>query len=183
MGVGVALLQSADGIGPAVGPALRLSFGARLGPDPADRAALPPAAAPATLAGRLSVAGPALAPALSGEAGTASVRQELALLELVYAFPAGGPLVPVLSAGAGAYHLHLAGAPDPPLRPAEGGVWAALAGAGAGVGLRLTERAALLADVQVLVAQPRPVVQLGRETLGTAGRPTFSGFLCLLARL
>jgi hypothetical protein len=185
MAAGVALLQSADGIGPAVGPALRVSLGARRGPAPPDRTALSPASpgAPASFAGRLTVAGPALAPALAGEAGTVSVRQELALLELVYAFPARGPLVPVLSAGAGAYHLHIAGAPDPPLRAAEGDVWAALAGAGAGVGLRLTERAALLADAQVLFTQPRPVVQLASEMLGTAGRPTFAGFLGLLARL
>ena len=112
-----------------------------------------------------------------------SVRQELAAIELVYALPVDGPVVPVFSAGAGAYHLRIAGAPDPPLQGATGDVWAALAGAGVGAAIRLTDRVAAMADVQVLVTEPRPVVQLAGETLGTAGRPTFAGFLGLLARL
>ena len=168
---GAFVLQSADGVGPALGPALRLSIGP---PWPVARGAF---------AGRLTLAGPAVAPALSGPLGEVSVRQELAALELVYALPVDGPVVPVFSVGAGAYHLRVSGAPDPPFRSAVGDVWAALASAGAGVGIRLTDRVAALAEVQLLLTEPRPVIQLDGETLGTAGRPTFASFLGILARL
>lgn len=165
MEAGAVMLQSAGGIGPAVGPMLRLSFGAP------------------RLAGRLTVAGPAVAPALAGAFGTLSVRQELALLELVYVFPGDGALVPVLSAGAGAYHLYAAGDPIPPYQAATGDVWSVLAGAGAGAGLRLSDRTTALADLHVLLTEPRPVVKLAGEELGTAGRPTVAFSLGILTRL
>ncbi|MCC6556983.1 MAG: hypothetical protein IT372_28865 [Polyangiaceae bacterium] len=174
----VAFLQSTGAIGPAIGPALRVSLGAPMGA-PASPGSARSAGA---LAARLTLAGPALAPALEGRFGTVSVRQELAALEIVYELP-GGPIVPILSAGAGAYHLHAEGAPSPPLRAAAGDVWAVLAGAGAGLALRIGDRAAVIVDVNAFVTQPRPAVELAGEPLGTAGRPTFAAFLGLLARL
>ncbi|WP_437666169.1 hypothetical protein [Sorangium sp. So ce1182] len=174
--VGLTALQSAGGIGPALGPALRLSYGG---------GAAGGGVLPAGLAARLTFAGPTLAPAL-GDAralGTVSVRQEMALLEAVWALETGGAVSPVLSAGVGGFHLFVSGDPLPPLRSATGEVWSVAAALGAGAGLRVTERAALLLDAHAIFAEPRAVVTLGGERLGTAGRPTFAGFLGLLVRL
>ncbi|MGK3964555.1 hypothetical protein WMF38_10305 [Sorangium sp. So ce118] len=173
---GLAALQSTGGIGPALGPALRLSYGG---------GAAGGGVLPAGLAARLTFAGPTLAPAL-GDAralGTVSVRQEMALLEAVWALETGGAVSPVLSAGVGGFHLFISGDPLPPLRSATGEVWSIAAALGAGAGLRVTERAALLLDAHAIFAEPRAVVTLGGERLGSAGRPTFAGFLGLLVRL
>ncbi|XXT23275.1 hypothetical protein WME94_17210 [Sorangium sp. So ce429] len=173
---GLAALQSTGGIGPALGPALRLSYGG---------GAAGGGVLPAGLAARLTFAGPTLAPAL-GDAralGTVSVRQEVALLEAVWALETGGAVSPVLSAGVGGFHLFVSGDPLPPLRSATGEVWSVAAALGAGAGLRVTERAALLLDAHAIFAEPRAVVTLGGERLGSAGRPTFAGFLGLLVRL
>ncbi|WP_044985900.1 hypothetical protein [Sorangium cellulosum] len=170
---GLAALLSAGGIGPALGPALRLSYGAGAGGG----------ALPAGLAARLTFAGPAIGPALEGALGAVSVRQEMALLEAVWAPETGAAFSPVLSAGVGGVHLFIAGDPLPPLRSATGEVWSIAASLGGGAGLRLTDRAALLLDVHAIFAEPRAVVTLGGERLGTAGRPTFAGFLGLLVRL
>ncbi|WP_437727708.1 hypothetical protein [Sorangium sp. So ce861] len=170
---GLAALLSAGGIGPALGPALRLSYGAGAGGG----------ALPAGLAARLTFAGPALGPALEGALGAVSVRQEMALLEAVWAPETGAAISPVLSAGVGGVHLFIAGDPLPPLRSATGEVWSIAASLGGGAGLRLTDRAALLLDAHAIFAEPRAVVTLGGERLGTAGRPTFAGFLGLLVRL
>ncbi|WP_438010087.1 hypothetical protein WME89_16360 [Sorangium sp. So ce321] len=171
---GLTALQSAGGIGPALGPALRLSYGG---------GAAGGGVLPAGLAARLTFAGPTLAPALEGALGTVSVRQEMALLEAVWALETGGAVSPVLSAGVGGFHLFVSGDPRPPLRSATGEVWSVAAALGAGAGLRVTERAALLLDAHAIFAEPRAVVTLGGERLGTAGRPTFAGFLGLLVRL
>lgn len=172
---GFAALLSVDGIGPALGPALRLSYG--VGADGHG------GALPAGLAARLTFAGPTLGPTLEGELGTVSVRQEMAFLEAVWALDTGGALSPVLSAGVGGIHLFVSGDPLPPLRSATGDVWSVAAALGGGAGLRLTDRATLLVDVHAIFAEPRAVVTLGGERLGTAGRPTFAGFLGLLVRL
>ncbi|WP_437680947.1 hypothetical protein [Sorangium sp. So ce131] len=181
---GVTALLSAGGIGPALGPALRLSYGAGAdgGAGAGGSAGAGGAGLPSGLAARLTFAGPALGPALEGELGTVSVRQEMALLEAVWALETEGAVSPVLSAGVGGAHLFISGDPLPPLRSATGEVWSIAAALGAGAGVRVTDRAALLLDVHAIFAQPRAVVTLGGERLGTAGRPTFAGFLGLLVR-
>jgi hypothetical protein len=135
------------------------------------------------LAGRLTIAGPTFAPPLEGRAGTISVRQELAALEAVYAPAASAPIVPVFSAGAGAFHLHAVGAPRPPYMSARGDVWAAFLCAGAGFGVRLSDRTAALVALNALFTEPRAVIHLAGEPLGSAGRPTFAVFFGLSVRL
>ncbi|AKT39523.1 hypothetical protein [Chondromyces crocatus] len=168
---GVGLLLG-GGVGPAVGPFLRVSLGAELSGRPGE-----------VLAARVTLAGPAFAPDLAGAVGSVSVRQELALVEVVYSLGALGPLVPRVSVGAGAYHLRAVGDPRSPYEATSGEVWAALVGAGAGVGWSLGERLSVVVDAQVLFAQPRPVVALAGERLGAPGRPSVGGFLGLLVVL
>ena len=169
--VGAVVLQG-GGVGPAVGPFVRVEAGAAL-----------PGGSSGALAARVRLVGPTFAPELTGGAGTLDVRQEMAMAEAVYSLEALGPVVPRLSAGVGVYHLHAAGDPAPPYEAASGEVWAALAGAGAGLGLPLGARVAVLLDVQVLFAEPRAVVRLAGEQLGAPGRPSVGGFLGLVVKL
>jgi hypothetical protein len=170
---GAAVLLSTDRLGPALGPMLRLSLGG-------SRREL---SIPAGVAARLTFTGPVLGPALGGALGTVSVRQELAVMEAVCTLESDAPVAPVLSAGMGVYHLHASGAPEEPYRSAAGEVWSLAAVVGAGAAVRITERAAVLVDGHALFTEPRPVVALARERLGSAGRPSFAGFLGLLVRL
>lgn len=160
------------GVGPAAGPSLRLSLGAPLAGRGEE-----------VVAARITLAGPAFAPELAGAAGALSVRQELGMAEAVFALGATGPVVPLLSAGVGAYHLHAEGDPAPPYVPASGDVWAVIAGAGTGLGFRLGARWTAVLDLQVLFTEPRPVLQLAGERLGAPGRPSFGGFLGVAAAL
>jgi hypothetical protein len=164
---GAGLLQSTGGIGPAFGPVLRLSLGIRAG-----------------FAGRLAFAGPAVGPDLTSSLGSASVRQELVALDLIYAFESPGvPVALVLSLGGGGYHLHATGAPNPPYAGDSDEVWSALADIGVGGALRFSSRAALLLDVHTLFTAPRPVVTLAGQELGSAGRPSFLVTLGIVASL
>jgi hypothetical protein len=161
-----AAMHSFDGIGPAFAPAVRLSFGAASG-----------------LAGRLSVVGPAFGANLEGPKGTAFVRQELAMIELVYA-PSRAWLVPLASLGAGAYHLYTSGQPsDPRNMRSTGNAWAALIDAGVGLAARLGASAAVSIDLHAFVTQPAVKVGIGDGvddvSIGPTGRPSFVGSLGL----
>jgi hypothetical protein len=152
---GGGLLYAPGGIGPAGCPALRLSYALRNG-----------------FGLRLGVVGPAIGAALESSVGTATVRQELGSLEVFHAFDVHPSLVPVVSLGGGAYHLHASGAPLPPYIGASGEIWAGLLTAGVGGAYRLTDRVALTLDMRGLLTAPRPVVTLAGQEIGSAGRPS-----------
>lgn len=163
---GGGMLHAPGGIGPAGCPALRLSFGW-----------------PAGIGVRLGVVGPAVGAALESPLGTATVRQELASLEVFYAFDLRSSFIPVVSLGAGLYHLDATGAPLPPYTAASDEVWSGLFGVGAGGVYRLTDRVALTMDVRGLMTAPRPVVALAGQELGSAGRPSILWTAGVLASL
>jgi hypothetical protein len=164
--IGGAVVHSFAGIGPAYAPAARISFGASNG-----------------LAGRLSIVGPAFGANLDGPKGTASVRQEMAFIELVYA-PSRAWLAPLVSIGAGGYHLYTNGQPANPRDVASTGhVWAALIDAGVGLAVRLGAGAAVSVDLHAFVTEPGARVAIGDgandTTIGPAGRPSFVASLGL----
>jgi hypothetical protein len=155
--LGVALLTSLSGSSPAFGPMLRVGYGS-------DR-----------LSGRIGVVAPAFGAEVQGTAGSASIRQELALFELVTTLPPASRFLAVLSAGAGVHHAKIDGSANAPYTSDSGDSWGAVAALGAGVGLRLGDRAGLLLDVQALFRAPALAVQVGDQTfrsrtpeLGTA---------------
>jgi hypothetical protein len=163
-----AALHSFTGVGPAFAPAIRLAFGA-----------------PSGVAGRLSVVGPAFGANLAGPRGTAFVRQELAMIEIVYA-PSRGWLAPVASLGAGGYHLFTSGQPsDSHDRATKEHVWAALVDAGLGLAARLGAGAAVSLDLHAFVTQPAAYVGIGDgpddTAIGPTGRPSFVASLGLLS--
>ena len=105
------------------------------------------------------------------------------MLELLYSRQLRATaFVPVASIGVGVYHLHATGNPAPPYEGSSEEVWAALADFGIGAGFRLTDSLMVLADAHALFAQPRPVIALGGEELGSAGRPSVYGSLGLTVR-
>jgi hypothetical protein len=133
--------------------------------------------APSGLAGRLSIVGPAFGANLEGPKGTAFVRQELAMVELVYS-PSRAWLAPLASLGAGGYHLYTSGQPsDPHNQASTDHVWAALIDAGIGLGARLGASAAVSIDLHAFLSQPGATVAIGDgagdTTLGPTGRPSF----------
>ena len=154
---GVAVLHSFDGLNLAPMPSLRLWYA--LG----EHVSL-----------RLAVAGPGYASDVSAPLGTAVVRQELAAIELAYAFALGPRwLVPVASIGAGGYHLHARGTPTSPgYRGASDDAWSALVDAGLSAALRFSSHAAIVLDARAIALVPRPVVGIAGNTAATAGRPS-----------
>jgi hypothetical protein len=167
LGAGVAMLQAFGGIGPQIAPVLRLGYGSQLG-----------------WGARLTVAGPTAGPVRDVERGEASVRQELALLELVLARELGrSGWVPSASLGAGALHLAAIGLLDAPTQGRSDDAWAFLAGAGVGLAYRIDPRWSVCADSHLLVTEPAPLVLAGSERVGRAGRPSLLVTLGVAVRL
>lgn len=154
--IGVGMLTSFDGIGPAGAPSVRLSWVTDIG-----------------LGARLSWLGPAFGPRPGNTAGSALVRQELATAELVYAPNVDWVgFTPIVWAGGGLYHLHANGDVLGPRVGVSDEVWAAAITAGAGMGYRLTDSITAFVDASAVVTMPRAVVTLFGEPLGRAGRPS-----------
>jgi hypothetical protein len=160
IGIAGAVLHSFNGIGPAFAPAARIAWGDTNG-----------------FAWRVSIVGPAFGANLENARGTAFVRQELAMIECVYA-PSHGWLAPLLSVGAGGYHLYASGQPrDPRDRASEGHVYAGLVDVGVGLGAHIGSGAAALLDLHAFMTQPAAHVAIGDgardESIGPTGRPSF----------
>jgi hypothetical protein len=150
-------------------PALRLSWGGRR-----------------SFCLRLSVMGPGSsgdAPVHDGASllGTAHVRQDLALLELVQAFRRDARVQPFVSLGAGVLQVRVAGSgASPVFADRAGRSLSAAMSTGAGVALRLGNRAALVLEAQLLMARVTEVMvadqraaRVGPLTLvGSAGLMT-----------
>jgi hypothetical protein len=156
---GVGVLAGPGGVGPAVLPVLGLSYRATAG-----------------LSLRLRAGGPAFAADLDVPAGTISVRQELASLELLLRLPVASESVrPLLLAGAGAFHFDVTGTAQPPYQGKTGGVFAAHVDLGAGAAVRLAPRVFLLGDVRAMWVAPRPFVRAAGQEVGGVGRPSVLG--------
>jgi len=164
LGVAAAAIYSAPRVGVAFAPALRVSIGTASG-----------------FAGRISIVGPGFGSEQQATSGSASLRQELALAEIVYA-PSRRWLVPIASAGIGGYHLRVKGdATDPRYRGVPSDVWALVADVGVGVAARLGSNAAVTLDLHGFVTQPAATVAIGNTTVGTIGRPSLFTSFGLLA--
>src|SRR5262249_41495765 len=162
--VGAAMLYSSASIGPAFAPVLRASLGLEGG-----------------WAGRLSVVGPGFGAELHAARGSASVRQEFALAELVFA-PSRSRFVPFASVGLGAYHFHTQGdAVDPGYVGASNQLWSFLGDAGLGLAARLGTGAALSLELHGLLTAPSGRLVIGDTPIGTVGRPSVVASFGLLS--
>jgi len=161
---GIAVLASADHLGPAAAP----SLGAWL-------------ALPASFALRVRLVGPAFQSGLSNAIGSAVVRQEFASIDLAWIVPVRGALAPYVDVGGGPYHLHVQGAAAPPYHGTTDDVWAALAAAGAGVALRIAPSVSIAAEGRAIGLAPRPAVTIGGERVASAGAPSLLASASLVA--
>jgi hypothetical protein len=164
----LAALVTFGGFGESLAPSLAAGYGWRRG-----------------WVARLALVGPKARVDLEGTAaGSASVRDELAMAELAYAF--GSPeaiVVPTASLGAGVYHASIEGTAQPPYIAYDEDSWAAVAEAGVGLAARAGSRFAFVVDARMLILLPEPVVLVAGEEVGRAGTPAWLASFGLLLKL
>lgn len=154
IGLGVGILHSFAGLGPAVTPVVRLSH------------SLHP-----RLAVRIELAGPAFARTNEASAGGASTRQELASAGLSSAFRRG-PITPELYCGVGVYHLYAAGSPRAPNTARQSDAWAAAAMLGAGAAVQVGGQTSVVANIEAIATFPGVAISVGDTIAARVGRPS-----------
>jgi opacity protein-like surface antigen len=112
-------------------------------------------------------------------AGTARIRQDLALLDAMLSFRRNARVHPVIVAGAGLYHMSLSGSGAAPFIGRSDTAWSAAAAAGVGLSVDLSARAAIGVESQALWVWPEARVQIDTADVGRAGRPSLSHMLGL----
>ena len=135
------------------------------------------------LVARLTVSGLGTRPRIEAAEGTATVRQELGLLELLGEIAPRSWFRPSVSLGAGAYHIGVDGSAKWPYAGLDGGRYAFAADAGAGLALSLTSSFALSLEGHALLVTPYPVIRFLDVDTAETGRPLLSGALTLLGWL
>jgi hypothetical protein len=153
--LGVGLWQSLGGPPPAVAPLARLRYGIN-----------------GCMAARLSAMGLGTHSRMRDTRGTATVTQDVVLLELVFAPGAQQRLKPLASAGAGVLHVSVAGVGVAPYEGRDARKWSSVVDAGVGVALALRSHAALVAELHAFLASPRPVVHFADSSAATIGYPS-----------
>jgi hypothetical protein len=135
------------------------------------------------LAGRLSFSGLGTRPRVDAASGSATVSQELGLVELVGDVVPDAWLSPQLSLGAGGYHVSVLGTARSPYAGLRGDRLVFATDAGAGLALSVTSSIALSLEGHGILITPSPVIRfLGVET-ARIGNPLMSAALTLKVRL
>jgi hypothetical protein len=163
---GVSLLDSVGVIESAILPLARL------------RLELAPA-----LAARLTVAGLGSRPKLASAVGTASVGQDLGLLELAASFRSDRRIRPTVSVGAGVLAVSVDGEGASPYEGRSGRRWAALLDGGIGVLAGIQRRWAVALELHALLAAPYPTVRFAGVEAARIGRPSLLASITLVAPL
>jgi hypothetical protein len=132
---------------------------------------------------RLTVSGLGTSPRVDAAEGTATVRQELGLLELIGEIAPQSWLRPSVSIGAGAYHISVEGSANWPYAGLSGGRFAFAADAGVGLALSFTSAFALALEGHALLVTPYPVIRFLDVDAAETGRPLLSGALTLVGWL
>jgi hypothetical protein len=135
------------------------------------------------LSARASLAGFGMRPRVDAPSGSATVSQELGLLEVVGELVPDAWLSPQLSLGAGAYHVGVTGTARSPYAGLQGDRLVFAADAGAGAALAITSSIALSLEGHGALITPYPVIRfLGVET-ARISNPLMSAALTLRVRL
>jgi hypothetical protein len=151
--LGAAALYGPGGISPAFAPLLRFQYGT------------------ATWAGRLGLVLPAFGAETNAVGGKAALREELVSLDVTATWPAGGRVALVGSAGAGAYHFHVAGRGDAPNVGHDAERWGFVGELGLGLLVRTGERAGFLLDTGAVLLAPPISIQIAGVTAGRSSQP------------
>jgi hypothetical protein len=166
IGVAVSVLQSLDGIAPTLAPTARISY--RVTP---------------LVSGGVRLTGLGTSSSATASAGSARIRQELALADVMVAFRPAGRLHPVLMSGAGVYRMSLQGSGTFPFVGRADRLWGAAAALGAGLTLDVGARISMALESHTLWVWPQPQVNIDSAGAGRAGRPSLSHSLGLIVWL
>lgn len=153
--MGVGMLHSIDGPPPAITPVGR--FRVRISK---------------WLAARATVAGLGSRPRVDSRYGSATLSQNLALLEVAGHFKAGTRVRLTASLAAGALNVRVAGIGAMRYEGRDPQQWSAALGGGLGVAVAIGARAALATELQALVASPHPFVRFVEIRAATIGYPS-----------
>jgi len=159
---GVSLLVSSTKLDPAVVPVARLRVGAS-----------------GALVARLTLAGLGTRPRVETSRGTATIEQELGLLEVAAAFRRDRSLSPVVTLGGGALHVQSDGQGVGSYIGRRDERWAALIGIGAGLVAGFGRQLAVSLEVHVMLAAPYPLVRFADLDAAALARP--AGWITLTA--
>jgi hypothetical protein len=135
------------------------------------------------LAARLTLAGLGSRPRLSSAVGSASIAQDLGLLELVADFRPGKRLRPSVSAGAGALAVSVDGQGALPYEGRDGRRWAALLDGGVGISAAIQRGLAVAVELHALLAAPYPTVRFAGVEAARLGRPSLLASITLVTPL
>ncbi|WP_437981638.1 hypothetical protein [Sorangium sp. So ce117] len=109
---------------------------------------------------------------LDAPGGRVALRQTAAMIGLAYAAgPEAWRIHPVISLGAGVYHVTVAGRANPPYHDRRQSWFAAGVSAGGGVGVRVLPYLAVHAALDVFVLAREPVFTIAGVEVGRMGRP------------
>jgi hypothetical protein len=166
VGVAASLLQSLQGIPPAFVPTAQFSYYATH-----------------HLAAGLRLMGLGTSAATKAPAGSARVRQTLAMADLSIRFRPGNRIHPVLMGGAGAYVMSVEGTGTSPYLGRTDRAWYLATDAGVGVIVDVTARVSVALESHTLWVWPQPMVQIESVDAGRAGRPSLTHSLGLMVWL
>jgi hypothetical protein len=132
---------------------------------------------------RLTLAGLGTRPRVESLAGSATVSQELGLLEVVAELVPQGWLMPSVSVGAGGYHIGVLGSATSPYAGLSGDRFVFAADAGAGLALELSSSFSLALEGHAILVTPYPVIRFLEADPARIGNPLLSATLTVMARL
>jgi len=110
----------------------------------------------------VALAGPLLGASWTASQGSANLWQALGMAEISFSILRPGAFALRAAAGAGFYHLHARGEPDPPLVAQSDDVNSFLASVGLSAEYRFAPAVALVVGGRALALTPRPVVAIDR---------------------
>lgn len=110
--------------------------------------------------------------AANGGAATATLEQQLVMLDAVKTWWPRSVFVPFIFAGTGGQHIHVAGRGAPPHRGYVSDQLSLLTTIGLGVGIPLVSTLSLVMQARGAVAWPQSVVRIDDADVGRVGNPS-----------
>jgi hypothetical protein len=128
---------------------------------------------------RVSLAGLGSRPSIQTRYGSATLSQDMALVECVAVTRFNDRVRPTLSLGAGVLHVAVAGSGIAPYQGLAPTKWSAVFDAGASVAFAVSPSQAVVPELHVLIASPHPVVRFADTRAATIGYPSLMFTLSL----
>jgi hypothetical protein len=132
---------------------------------------------------RVTVAGLGTQPRVEAPSGSASVTEDVGLLEVLLTPWRSAVVHPVVSLGAGTLYASVDGQPNPPNVGRQSARWAAAVDGGIGAETKIGRHFAVSIEAHALVAQPSPVVEFLGVHVARAGEPSILGSLSIMGWL